>query len=178
MKKVFRTICWIAYYLIARHLPRSNMPYSVGSKKIRAFICKRLFHKFGKNVNIEPKVIFYNLHDSEIGNNSGIGMGSYIGTVKIGNDVMMGPEVVILSLDHSYFKTSIPMRCQGLRQDRPVLIEDDVWIGTRVIILPGIKIGRGSIVAAGSVVTKNIEAYSIVAGNPAMFIKKRGHCSK
>ena len=151
------------------------MPYSFASKNIRAFICMRLFHKFGENVNIEPKVIFYNLHKSEIGNNSGIGMGSYIGTVKIGNDVMMGPEVVILSLDHNYFDPSIPIRSQGVREDRPVVIEDDVWIGTRSIILPDVKIGKGSIIAAGSVVSKNVEPYSIVAGNPAKVIKKRGH---
>ena len=174
MRANITRICfWLAYYLIARHLPRSDVPYSLGSKQIRAFICRNLFSKFGKNVNIEPKAIFYNMKKSEIGDNSGVGMGSYIGTVQIGKDVMMGPEVVILSLDHKYDETDIPMRCQGCREDNPVIIEDDVWIGTRSIILPGLRIGRGSIIAAGSVVSKDVGAYSIMGGNPANIIGKR-----
>jgi len=177
LEKIVRTLCWLGYYLLAKHLPSSDMPYSFGSQKFRAFLCKRLFYKFGENVNIEPEVIFYNLSKSKIGNNSGIGMASYIGTVEIGNDVMMGPEVVILSLDHAYFESLILIRNQGLRQDRPVVIEDDVWIGTRAIILPGVRIGQGAVVAAGAVVTKNIEPYSVVAGNPAKLINKRGSFS-
>lgn len=55
----------------------------------------------------------------------------------------------------------------------PIIIEDDVWIGTDVIIMSGVKIGKGSVVAAGSIVTKNVEPYSIVGGNPAKLIKKR-----
>ena len=173
-KKLIRSIYWLSYYLFARHLPRSNVPYSFGSRHIRAYICKNLFKEFGKRVNIEPKVIFFNLKNSEIGDNSGIGMGSQIGTVKIGKNVMMGPEVVILSLDHSYSDTKTPMMFQGNREDRSVIIGDDTWIGTRVIILPGVRIGDGSIIAAGSVVTNNVEPFSIVGGNPAKLIKKRG----
>ena len=173
LKIITRLFFWMSYYFFARHLPRSDIPFSFGSKKIRSIICKRLFNKFGNNVNIEPKVIFYNLKNSEIGNNSGIGMRSYIGTVKIGQDVMIGPETIILSLDHEYSNTKIPMRCQGNREDRIVVIEDDVWIGTRSIILPGRKIGYGAIVAAGSVVTKNVKSYDIVGGNPAKAIGTR-----
>jgi maltose O-acetyltransferase len=178
MTEIIRIIFWLTYYLFARYLPRSDVPYSLGSKRIRALVCKRLFLKFGENVNIEPKVIFYNLKESQIGNNSGIGMGSYIGTVQIGNDVMIGPEVVILSLDHQYERTDISMRCQGYRKDRPVIIEDDVWIGTRSIILPGVQIKKGSIIAAGSVVTKDVDTYTIIGGNPANVIKKRIDCEK
>ena len=161
------------YYLFARHLPRSTVPYSLGARHIRAYICKRLFKQFGKGVNIEPKVLFFNLQNSEIGDNSGIGLGSQIGTVKIGKNVMMGPEVVVLSLDHRYDDPKISMIFQGNREDRLVTIEDDTWIGTRAIILPGVCIGHGSIVGAGSVVTKNIKPYSIVGGNPAQLIKMR-----
>jgi maltose O-acetyltransferase len=62
---------------------------------------------------------------------------------------------------------------QGFKDKEPVIIEDDVWIGARVIILPGVKIGKGSIVGAGAVVTKDVEPYSIVAGVPAKLIRKR-----
>jgi len=67
----------------------------------------------------------------------------------------------------------IPMNRQGWSEDRPVCIEDDVWIGSRVILLPGVRIGKGSIVGAGSVVTRDVEPYAIVAGNPARKIRSR-----
>lgn len=65
------------------------------------------------------------------------------------------------------------MNLQGMSKEHPVLIEDDVWIGANVIILPGVKISKGSIIGAGSVVTKNVPEYAIVGGNPARVIKYR-----
>ena len=62
---------------------------------------------------------------------------------------------------------------QGFTEVDPIVIEDDVWIGARVIILKGVTIGKGSIIGAGSVVTKDVEPYSIVGGNPAKLIRKR-----
>jgi|SRR5579884_4001374 len=171
--KISRGLFWSLYYLFARHLPRTYVKYSFGSRAIRAFILKRLFKTFGRQVNIEPKVIFYNISESEIGDYSGIGMYSYVGTVKIGRDVMIGEELVAISRNHEYSNKDIPMRLQGFQKDQPIIIEDDVWIGTRVIILPGIRIGKGSIVGAGSVVTKDVPPYTIVAGNPAIAIRKR-----
>ena len=170
---IIRGLFWLAYYLFARHLPRSHVRYSFGSRAIRAFVLKRLFKKFGKKVNIEPKVIFFNLSESEIGDYSGIGMRSYIGTVKIGRDVMIGEELIAISRNHEFGDLSRPMREQGWKEDRPVVIEDDVWIGSRVTILPGVTIRKGTIVGAGSVVTKDAGPYSIVAGNPAREIRKR-----
>lgn len=168
-----RSVYWILYYLFARHLPGNYTFYSFGSKKIRAFLCKPLFKKFGKNVDIGNKVLFNNLRESEIGDNSGIGAYSQIGTAKIGDNVMMGTECLILSQNHQFNDISKPMREQGFQEDEPIIIEDDVWIGNRVIILPGIRIGQGSVVGAGAVVTKDVESYTIVAGNPAVVIRKR-----
>ena len=62
---------------------------------------------------------------------------------------------------------------QGFAEYKPVIISNDVWIGGRVIILPGISVGEGAIVAAGAVVTKDVPSYSIVAGNPAVIKKYR-----
>jgi maltose O-acetyltransferase len=173
LEKVTRGIFWLSYYLFARHVPRSHVRYSFGSRAIRAFICKRLFASFGKKVNIEPKVIFFNMSQSEIGDYSGIGMRSYVGTVKIGRDVMIGEEFMAYSRNHEFKDVSLPMRMQGWQEDRPIIIEDDVWIGARVTILPGVKIGRGAIIGAGSVVTSDIPPYCIVAGNPARIIRSR-----
>ncbi len=149
------------------------MRYSFGSRTIRALVLRGLFKKFGEKVNIEPKVIFFNLAESEIGDYSGIGMYSYIGTVKIGSDVMIGEELIAISRNHEYSRTEVPMRLQGFQADRPITIEDDVWIGSRVVLLPGITVGKGSIIGAGSVVTKDVAPYTIVAGNPAQVIRKR-----
>jgi len=168
-----RGLYWVAYYWFARHLPRNYVKYSMGSKRIRAFVCRKLFKKFGCNVCIEPKVIFSNMSQSEIGDNSGIGLNSIVGTVKIGHDVMIGEELIVISRNHDFSDMLIPMTQQGWTEDRPVVIEDDVWVGSRVIMLPGVRIGTGSIVGAGSVVTKDVEPYAIVAGNPARKIRFR-----
>ncbi len=173
LQKIKRGIFWLMYYAFARHLPRSHVKYSFGSRAIRAIVLKRLFKTFGENVNIEPKVIFFNLSESEIGDYSGIGMHSSVGTVKIGRDVMIGEELIAISKNHEFSKKDIPMRLQGFQKDQPIIIEDDVWIGTRVTILPGVTIGKGSIVGAGSIVTTNVFPYTIVAGNPARIIRKR-----
>jgi maltose O-acetyltransferase len=93
--------------------------------------------------------------------------------IKIGMDVMMGVNVTIFGSNHKFDRTDIPMRKQGMKKYDPVEIEDDVWIGSNSIILPGRKISKGTIVAAGSVVTKDFPPYSIVGGNPAKLIKSR-----
>jgi maltose O-acetyltransferase len=93
--------------------------------------------------------------------------------VIIGKDVMMGPEVMIYTSNHETNRTDMPMIEQGDTQAIPVVIEDDVWIGARAILLPGVHIGKGAIVAAGSIVTKAVPPYTIVGGNPAKEIRKR-----
>jgi len=86
---------------------------------------------------------------------------------------MMGPYVIIIGENHVSSNREIPMRLQGYKKYPPVRIEDDVWIGARAIILPGIKIGKGAIIGSGAVVTKDVPPYAICAGNPARVIKYR-----
>lgn len=88
--------------------------------------------------------------------------------VTIGNHVQFGPKVSIITVNHPLDATE---RRKGAATGAPIVIEDDVWIGTGSIILPGVKIGKGAVVAAGSVVTKDVEAFTVVAGNPAKFLK-------
>lgn len=119
--------------------------------------------------------IRYECQKLEIGDNSTIGFNSDIyGPVKIGKNVMLGPEVAIYTHNHAHDDIDIPMIYQGYTQNQPVIIEDNVWIGRRVLIMPGVHIGTGAIVAAGAVVTKDVNSYSIVGGNPARHIKFRG----
>ncbi len=86
---------------------------------------------------------------------------------------MMGPDVVILTQNHKFDRLDIPMLEQGFKDEQPVTICDDVWIGVRAIILPGVTVGKGAIIAAGAVVTKDVCEYAIVGGNPARVIKMR-----
>jgi acetyltransferase-like isoleucine patch superfamily enzyme len=110
-----------------------------------------------------------------VGDNSNIGPYCYIGCsgyVSIGNNVMISPRVSIYAENHNTDRTDIPMKDQGVKRSE-VTIADDCWIASHSVILSGVTIGCGSVVAAGSVVTKNVPPFSIVAGVPAKVIKQR-----
>lgn len=108
-----------------------------------------------------------------IGHRSGIGVNCSIrGPLTIGEDVMMGPDVVILTHTHKISDITIPMRQQG-SEIRPVTIGNDVWIGMRSIIMPGVTVGNGVIIGAGAVVTKDVPDYAVVGGVPAKIIRFR-----
>jgi len=125
-----------------------------------------------------PMAFFGNGANIEIGDYSAIGERAYIGGIgesgklKIGNYVLMAPEVVILTSNHNYLHTGIPMCYQGTSEEI-VVIEDDVWICMRVMIMPGVTVHKGAIVAAGAVVTKDVPPYTIVGGIPAKILRMR-----
>ena len=83
----------------------------------------------------------------------------------------MGPECMIFTSNHGIEKGELIIKQKNTIED--VIIEDDVWIGARSIILPGVKLKKGSVIAAGSIVTKSVDSYAIVGGNPAKLIKYR-----
>ena len=103
--------------------------------------------------------------------NTNVQISASVGTVKIGNDVLIGPNVVILAADHGLSSTSL-IRTQK-NVSGTVIIEDDVWIGASAVILKDVRLGKGCVVAAGAVVTKDTEPYSIVGGVPARKIGER-----
>lgn len=127
----------------------------------------------GDRTIIENHVILNNgIGDIEIGNNTMItSRGMILGPALIGNNVVLGIGSQVLGLTHNYEDLEIPIKYQGVTGTK-VVIEDDVWIGGNCVIIQGVKIGKHSLVAAGSVVTKDVEPYTIVAGNPAKPIKK------
>jgi maltose O-acetyltransferase len=86
----------------------------------------------------------------------------------------MGPDVVIMTNTHAFERLDIPINQQGNLPLKPVVIGDDVWIGTRVVILPGINVGDKAVIGANSVVTKDVPSGAIVAGSPARNIRMRG----
>ncbi|MFA7256075.1 MAG: acyltransferase [Kiritimatiellales bacterium] len=94
------------------------------------------------------------------------------GGLTLGNYVLIGPNCNILTANHSFINFNIPISRQGITTD-PVKIEDDVWLGANVVVLPGVTIGRGSIVGANAVVSRDVPPFSIAGGVPARVIKQR-----
>ena len=172
MKKISRFL-----FGIFRHFPKS---FSFGgklAKKLRAATAKKFIRHCGKNVNIEHGARISS--KLSIGDNSGIGVDCLCGgDLTIGNDVMMGPECVIISRNHDFSRTDIPMRLQGYKEEEPCVIGNDVWIGRRVMIMPGVHIGNGCVIAAGAVVTKDVPDFAIVGGVPAKIIRFRNEDNK
>lgn len=167
-----RIINRVIYDAILSHLPSSNAIGGRVWKKIRASAVKNFIEHCGKNVNIQRKAAISS--KLSIGNNSGVGVGARIGgRAYIGDNVNMGMECVIITQNHAHSRTDIPMQQQGVEEEKPVYIGNDVWIGDRVMIMPGAHIGDGVIVAAGAVVTGSVPDYSIVGGVPAKIIRYR-----
>lgn len=126
----------------------------------------------GHGVNVERHARFG--RGVTLGDNSGIGLNASVGEqTRIGNDVMMGPDCLIYTVMHRFDRTDIPMREQGYTPVRPVVIGDDCWIGSRVTIMPGVTLGRGCVVGAGAVVTRDVPPYAVVAGVPARVVRYR-----
>lgn len=172
--KLAKLVWLFLYYLIARYLPASTGSYGLWARAVRRYICRHLFKYAGMNINIEKGAFFGDGSQIEIGDNSGIGVDCCIyGPVKIGHDVMMGPEVLIFTVNHRFNRLDIPMCQQGRCAPKPVIIEDDVWIAARVIILPGVRVSRGAVLGANAIITKDVPEYAIVGGNPAAIIRYR-----
>lgn len=175
-RAAYRFFWFHFYYLFARHLPVSYEagPFGRLGKYLRAMACNRLFVNVGEGINVEHGAHFESGWEISIGDYSGIGVDCRVPfNIRIGNDVMMGPEVCILGSTHNYESSDVPMRLQGRTTLQPVVIGDDVWIGTRAIILPSVSIGRGAIIGAGAVVTKDVPSFAVCAGNPARVIRYR-----
>ena len=171
-----RIISLLIYKTCLVWLPSTDnsLPISKVIRKIRGGIASNCFDKHGSNINIEKGANFGKGNGIEIGDNSGIGVNCHVrGPLQIGKDVMMGPDCMVMTSTHNTERTDISMCLQGFLAKRKVTICDDVWIGARVIILPGITIGKGAIIGAGAVVTKDVPEYAVVAGVPAKVIKYR-----
>ncbi len=93
--------------------------------------------------------------------------------VVIGDNVMIAPHCMISSGNHDYLQTEIPIRQAGNLTDGPIIIEDGVWIGANSTITDGVKIGHDAVIAANSVVTKDVAPFDMVGGVPAKFISNR-----
>lgn len=127
---------------------------------------------YGKNVSIKQPVCFEGMESIEIGDDVSIAAFVHMwgqGGIKVGNRVMIGSHTSISTITHDYAKKDMHTTIIS----KPIVIEDDVWIGTHSVIMPGVTLGKGSVIGAGSVVTKDVPEFAIVAGVPAALIKLR-----
>lgn len=141
-------------------------------------------YQIGKNFHAGRHVVIWAKDIIEIGNNCYIGRNSQIEcNVKIGNNVLIANNVAFVGrYDHNYQEVGVPIRFatqvrdkdySWLEKDRHTIVEDDVWVGYGAIILSGVTIKKGAIIGAGSIVTNDVQAYSIYAGTPAKKIANR-----
>ena len=94
------------------------------------------------------------------------------GTIKIGDNCLIGPNTVLRASNHVYSDTDVPINMQGHTAGR-IELEEDVWISSNVVIAGDVHVGRGAVLAAGAVVTKDVEAFTVVGGVPAKVIRTR-----
>jgi len=148
-------------------------------KLLREGFYKLSFKECGKNFSTGLRVKVQVPYNITVGENVGFNYGVWIaanrhkdGGIRFGNNVLIGPYTVIHSGNHIFKDPHLPINKQGFIF-RTIIIEDDVWIAAHCTILSGVSIGKGSVVAAGSVVTKDVPPYTIVAGVPARVISYR-----
>ncbi len=132
--------------------------------------------KIGRNVHCQWSTRFWSPHCYiVIGNDVGIGFNClFMADTEIGNSVLIASNVAFLNSDeHTYSHVGKPIWESPKSYKYKIIVNNDVWIGHGAILLAPLCIGKGAIIAAGSVVTKNVPAYAIVGGNPAKLIKMR-----
>ena len=145
------------------------------SARIRALLWSLFLKHMGKDVYMMKGCQIMSPQKVSIGNNVFINEYTKIGgqnNVTIGDYALIGYNVTIVTANYKYQDTSIPIQKQGF-YGSAIEIGEDVWLGANVVVLPGVKIGKGSIVGANAVVTRDVKPYSIVGGIPAKFIKFR-----
>lgn len=143
-------------------------------------ICRGLFYRWmfasaAAGLYIYPHVHIIFSNKIKTGQRVAINVGSYLdgrGGIEIGDHVMIGPNCMMSSCEHGIDRWDVPMSQQPIKYGK-ITIEDDVWLGGNVCVKSGVTIGRGSVVAAGAVVTKNVPEFSIVGGVPAKVIRDR-----
>ena len=144
-----------------------------GGEFLRYVLFSKLIKQCGNNVRIKKHVYFYDIKAMKCGDNVSFHEMCYVsavGGLTIGNDVSIAHGTSILTTNHTWYDDSKPIKYNDVIF-KSVLIGDDVWVGCGVKIMAGVTIGRRSIIAAGAVVTKDVDDFTLVGGCPAIVIK-------
>ena len=171
MKKFYLLL----YYAVLQYIPMQPMPGWKIGYMLRNWCVKHILgSRYGEGNIVKDHCYFGNGDRLTVGSRSQLGSHARLnGTITLGDDVVMGPDVVMMAVSHEFSRTDIPINLQGAKPDDPIAIGNDVWIGTRVVILPGVHLGDHCIVAAGAVVTKSFPDKCIIGGVPAKVIRMR-----
>ena len=174
-----RFSCWVGRKIACRHRNVHIDKSAKISPDCRIHPRQGEIH-IGKNSSVAANAVLQG--NIQIGENTSVQYntlmtgygkpGNSKGLIKIGNNVRIAPNVMMISANHVFENPDIPIREQGM-EVKPITIEDDVWVAGRVNIIAGVTIGKGSVIGAGSVVTKDIPPYSVAVGVPAKVIKER-----
>lgn len=168
--------------IILRSLSTIHLFITTGYERILMLLYRTQFNFCGKQVIFFPRSSFFFYKNISLGNKVSIGGGATFlcseSSITIGNKVMFGPNVSIIAGNHSTHIIGKLMADYKISDklpsdDQPVIIEDDVWVGSGAYILNGVIVRRGSIIAAGAVVNKEVPPYAVVGGMPAKIIKFR-----
>lgn len=170
-KNEYRPRWWVKFFLNSFKHTRGKA--SVIRKRTRQDLFPYNDFRLGDDSVIEDFATLNNaVGDIVIGQRSLIGIGCVlIGPVQIGDDVLLAQNVVLSGLNHNYKDIKVPISQQSY-SIKPIIVESESWIGANAVLTAGVTIGRHSVVAAGSVVTKEVPPYSVVAGNPARIVKQ------
>jgi acetyltransferase-like isoleucine patch superfamily enzyme len=148
-------------------------------KKPGRWICEKKFGAFGPGSEFRPCAYAICTSNISIGKNVVIRPNTMLfaddtktGQICIEDDVEIGAGVHFYVNNHAYDRSDIPIKYQGYFKSEPILICRGAWIGACCVILPGVTIGQNAVVGAGSIVTRDVEPFTVVAGNPAKIIKK------
>jgi galactoside O-acetyltransferase len=134
---------------------------------------------FGANCHIGANSFFFADGGAiRVGDNSTFNTGVHINAsggaeIVIGNNCLLGPNVVLRTATHNFDDVGAPIREQG-HKAASIILEDDVWVAANAVILPGVRLGRGSVIGAGSVVTRSTEPMTVSLGAPAQMVRARG----
>lgn len=174
-----RKLLIMLYYGFARHLPQQPLPGYRFGNWLRAWICKTIFCKTGENITIKQGAYFGDGRKIIMGDYSQLGINCKVeNDLVMGNHVLMGPDIIIYSSMHAYDDLDTPIMMQEAKEKKPVTIGDDVWIGVRAVIMPGVKIGNHAIIGSCSVVTHDVPDWAVVGGVPAKVIRYRNEEAK
>lgn len=167
MRKLF----YLFYMIFLRNTPEDYRPYSLFFPQLRNWFTVKSIKKCGLRIRVKSGADFS--PNISVGNDSELGTRCLIqSNVSLGNFVIMGPDVKIYSRNHNFESLDVPIANQG-KIYLETSIGNDVWIAANVLIMAGVKVGNHVVIAAGSVVTKDVPDYAIVGGIPAKVLKFR-----
>jgi maltose O-acetyltransferase len=157
---------------VARELTKQFNDMTQAESSEAQAVIKQLFGAMGENCLIEMPFRCDYGYNIRIGDDVQMNFNCVFldgCPITIGNRVLLAPNVQLYTASHPL---DPDVRSSGLELGKPITIEDDVWIGGNTVVLPGVTIGRGAVIGAGSVVTKNVPSMCVYAGNPSKLIKR------